>query len=1084
LTVVFTDVEGSTELRTRLGDAAADEILKAHERLVREHIQAFSGREIKFLGDGFMLAFHSARDAIACAVAIQRTMRDEVRRDPHGVRLRIGMTTGEVVEEGGTLRGATVHAAARVSAKARGGQVLIPESLVPEAEGIDGVSLVDRGLYWLKGFPERLRVFEVIWDVGASEPLGPVDRSSFIGRDAERAELRRCLDEALSGKGSMVLIEGEPGIGKTRLTQELSTEADARAMQVLVGHCSEAEGSLPYLPWVEILENALAGAKSTEAFREALGDGAAEVARIVPEIRRIVPDLPPAIELPPEQQQRYLFNSIRDLFRRAAENRPLLLVLDDLQWADEATVLLLRHVLGALSDVPMLILGTYREDMDAGTPFSRALVDLLRHPLVLRILLRQLVSDEVAAMLGSLAGRTPPSALVQLVHTETDGNPFFVEEVFTHLMEEGRLLDEEGQWRPDAELGETEVPRTVRLVLERRLDRLTETARRTLATAAVIGRFFEVEALLLASDTDEEAVVDALADGERSNLVRLEEPTLERFAFVHELIRQTLLAGLPTIRRQRIHLRAAAALEERFAGREAEHASDLAYHLSRGGARVDRAKLRSYLFLAGKQAMQGSAFDGALRHFDAALVLPWDEDPRGRAELLFERGLALRSLRRWEEAVGLWTEAVDALQALGDLETAGHVCCEAAIQLGWVGRWEEAVVMAGRGLGALEGVVNADRGRLLAYTGLMFATTGYQEAADTFIADAHGVAAELGDEAIRGSVLGYEVVVRWEYMRNDEVARIGEEAISALRRSGALWQLAETTGFLQMNQASLGRWDEVEPSLEENEALALRLGNAQAQFLNLWSRVLLDLCRRTDLEAFRLGGQSILALCQSAGLPYEGEAYILLSEADHLAGDWERAVRHAEDAVRREDEGGAVFVGHHRGQLLRMLAYMGDRDNALALFEDPAVDLPSPGKRSGRGPWSFLLAAVEALWELRERDRLAKLYPAVVEALRQGIILGEFTMQPVERFAGVAAAAGRQWEAAEDHFEKALARSAALSHRLARADILRAWGRALIERDASGDDRRAGELLQEARATYRVIGMPLHADLVDSLLRR
>jgi len=1084
VTVVFTDVEGSTRLRTRLGDSAADEILKAHEHLVRDKTQAFGGREIEFLGDGFILAFDSARDAIASAVAIQRALREEVTRDPRGgVRVRIGMSSGEVVEAAGTLRGATVHAAARVSTQARGGQVLIPASLVPDAEGIDGVALVDRGLYWLKGFPDRWRLFEVIWDAAAAAPPGPTDRTILVGRDEERAELRRCLDAALSGKGSLALIGGEPGIGKTRLTEEVAGEADARAMQVLVGHCSEAEGSLPYLPWVEILETALAGTRSTEAFREALGDVAAEVARIVPEVRRIVPDLPPSVDLPPEQQQRYLFNSIRDVLRRAAEIRPLLLVLDDLQWADEATMLLLEHLMGTLADIPILILATHREEADPATPFSRALTDLLRHRLVVQVNLRRLDPKEVGAMLSAITDRDPPRALVQLIHTETEGNPFFVEEVVRDLMEEGRLFDEEGQWRQDAQIGETEVPRTVRLALERRLDRLTETARRILAAAAVLGRFFELELLALTTEADEHSVLDALEAAERSSLARIEEPTQERFAFVHELIRQTLLAGLPTIRRQRLHLRAAAALEERYGGREAEHASDLAYHLSRGGPRTDSTKLRSYLVMAGKQALRSTAFDAALRHLDAALELPWDDDPGGRAELLFERGLALRSLRRWAEAVAVWTQSVDALEALGDRETAGHVCCEASIQLGWVGRWEEAVVMAGRGLGVLEGLDNADRGRLLAYAGLMFATTGYQEAADTLLAEARGVAAELGDEAVRGSVLGYEVVVRWEYMRSAEVASIGAEATEALRRSGELWQLAETMGFVQMNLASLGRWDEMPPLLEGNEVLADRLGNAQAQFLNLWSRALLEVCLRADLDGFRRAGEASLALCQSAGLPYAGESFVLLSEADYLAGDWEGALRHAEDAVRGEEEGGVVFVGHHRGQLLRMLAFLGRRDQAFAVFEDRSVEMPSPGKHSGRGPWFFLLAVVEALWELGERDRVAELYPSVLEALRQGIILTDFILRPVDRFAAVAAAAAGQWEAAEDHFDKALARSAALSHRFARPDVLRTWGQVLLERDTQGQDRRAREMLEESLAEYRVMGMPMHVDQVESLLK-
>ncbi len=247
---MFTDVEGSTDLRTRLGDDAAQQLLHQHEQIVRAMLAEHGGREVKALGDGFLATFGSARRALACAAAIQQAFEAQRWASPdEALRVRIGVNAGEVVEEGGDVFGQAVHVAARVAAKAKGGQVLVSElvrRLVGSAPDLD---LRDAGRFRLKGFAERWRLFELV--SADNRPAGSLVRTvrtPLVGRDAELAELRTALGEAMAGSGRLVMLAGEPGIGKTRLTEELAAEALRRRALVFVGPLSRSRRGTPLRP--------------------------------------------------------------------------------------------------------------------------------------------------------------------------------------------------------------------------------------------------------------------------------------------------------------------------------------------------------------------------------------------------------------------------------------------------------------------------------------------------------------------------------------------------------------------------------------------------------------------------------------------------------------------------------------------------------------------------------------------------------------------------------------------------------------------------------------------------------------------
>ena len=347
-----------------------------------------------------------------------------------------------------------------------------------------------------------------------------VERTPFVGRESERAEALRLLDRAMAGEGSLLLLGREPGVGKTRLAEEVLAEGSHRGCLALTGRCYEMEGTPPFIPWVELVEHS-ASIVPRAAFREALGDAAPEVAKLVPELRQMFPDIPQAIELPPEQQRRYLFSNFLSFVKRGTRVTPQVLLLDDLHWADDSTLLLLQHVTQHTSEIPLLIVGTYRDvDLDVARPFAKMLEAFTRQRLAHKVALRRLPETDVSEMLQALSGQSPPAPLVTAVFAETEGNPFFVEEVFHHLSEEGRLFDEAGQWRADLRVEDLDVPEGIRLVIGRRLERLSPSARQVLTTAAVVGRSFDLTLLEALGDAEGDTLLAALEEAEAAKLIQ------------------------------------------------------------------------------------------------------------------------------------------------------------------------------------------------------------------------------------------------------------------------------------------------------------------------------------------------------------------------------------------------------------------------------------------------------------------------------------------------------------------------------------------------------------------------------------
>ncbi|PKB71278.1 MAG: hypothetical protein BZY87_06135 [SAR202 cluster bacterium Io17-Chloro-G6] len=431
------------------------------------------------------------------------------------------------------------------------------------------------------------------------------------------ADLTAALDDSLSGRGRLVMLAGEPGIGKTRTALEVANQARDLGAQVLWGWCYDREGAPPYWPWVQPIRAYVQGCDA-QRLQSEMGSGAADIADVIPEIRGKLPslELPPTLE--PEQARFRLFDSITTFLKNAAASRPLMLVLDDLHWADEPSLLLLEFLARDVGESPIMILGAYRDaEVVRGHPLIESLAQLSRSPSFRRRELSGLASEDVGPYVQAASGVEPSQALVSSLYAHTEGNPFFMSEVIRLLEERGDLNRGSGDGSPVA-LG---IPRGVLEVIGQRLNRLSEDCTMVLTTAAVIGRQFEFNLLgKLSEETTESRLLELVEEALEARVIE-ELPTQgDRYQFSHALVQQTLFDGLSTSRRVRLHARIGDALETLHGDYPGDHAAELAYHFFESSTVLGPEKLVRYSLLAGERALATYAYEDALVHFERGLV--------------------------------------------------------------------------------------------------------------------------------------------------------------------------------------------------------------------------------------------------------------------------------------------------------------------------------------------------------------------------------------------------------------------------------------------------------------------------------
>ena len=816
----------------------------------------------------------------------------------------------------------------------------------------------------LKGFPEQFHLFEVVWDDEPATAAAFAARTPYVGREAERAELAGCRSRR-TGHGSLVLIGGEPGVGKTRLTEEAGADAAAKGVRVLVGRCYEIEGAPPYVPFVEIFEQALAAAPSPEAFRALLGDDAPEVAKLLPRLRRLFPDIPPPLELPPEQERHFLFNSLRDSLARAAAERPLFLVLDDLHWADEGTLLLLEHLAEHIPRLAVVAVGTYRDtEVTPDHRLARPLEVLLRRRLAQPMSLKRLSEDGVAALLRALSGQEPPPSLVAAVHAETQGNPFFTEEVFKHLAEEGRLYDEDGRFRSEVDIGELDVPRACGSCSDGAWNASATTGAGRWPPPPWSGRAFTYELLEALGELAPDALLDALEEARTG-------PARSRRCRTHPTRTGCCSPTSSSARRSSPGCRSPGAgactcwwrtpSSGCYATTLDEQASEIAHHLTQAGPAADRRRLLS-LPHARRPASHEDRRTTRTPSATSSRRSPWRTGrsrPSG-PDLFAQRGLARRCLGRLEDALPDWDEALRRYEDLGNAEDAARMCLEALADLWWLNRDREAVAQAERGLAALgrprDAAAGRDarldrRGRRL---GVSVRTRGGAHRRSA------GAGRAAGGQASRRVRARDRALHRFAFSLHQEVAR---------RRPGRHPPAAgpgRPVGGVHAPRLHGDGRPRTRPDCNWPTSSARRSSRwhpaSAIPSPSKWRTT----CRpgpsapgQPDFDAFEAGARRHLEVAGPLGFRHISAT--LLADVAFLRGDWDEALQWAEDAVRHSPEDQHTS-GMDWACYLRVLAYSGRTAEVHAVLDGRRADFPSragptatargtcppePSKRSG-----------------------------------------------------------------------------------------------------------------------------------------
>ena len=1073
VTFMFTDVVGSTELLDRLGDDAADELRRRHFSLLRQALKVHGGAEVKSLGDGLMAAFTSPVAALRCAVEIQKDSAAAASAgsagQPEAVAVRVGIHAGEPIAEDDDFFGMPVVVAQRLCGRAQGGQILVSALVQGLVGNRVGCSFIPLGGLLLKGFGEPIAACEVEWAPPEPAPVLPLpaalarEDSFFVRPEADMARLEVAWAAARSGRRQLVLLAGEPGIGKTRRSAEIARTAHEAGAVVLHGRCEDGLG-VPYQPFVEAL-----GTYLRQAPGPALGRLAGELVRLAPELASRFPELPRPLSADPETERYRLFDAVAAWLAAVAEEAPAVLVIEDIHWATPPTLAMLAHLVRSGEPGRLLVVVNYRDTpLDVTPALADAVADLLRQPDVDRVRLGGLDRAGVAAYMEARVGHdldAEGQEFAGVLHAETAGNPFYLDEVLRHLGETGALLRRDGRWSASGAAGGFDVPDSVRDVIARRLSRLPAETVEILALAAVQGDRFDLAVLAEAAGQPYVSVLGALDPATSARLVTEGGGSPSAPRFVHALVRHTVEDGLPAARRMELHRATGAALAAVAGGAWEEHAADLARHWLAatppvGATAEDARRTLDYAEEAARRAAAALAYEEAATLLARAVPLSSQiDDPARRAALLAALGEAQHHAGDAAHRQTLVDAANLALE-FGDSALAARAALANQRQVSVLGTIvPERVALLERVLEALGPAETSARAHMLvALAGELHHSTDPRR--HELARQAVAVARRLRDPACLARVLALAGFALWQ----------PENLLERVEIATELSGLAEHLG---------------DPLLEIDAGLALYYGAAMY----------------SDFDRARAALSTATRAAEELGQPASRLRVLLAQQSCALLdGRFADFTRFSAEALHfGEALGNADARMIHRGDGGTMHLLRGQTSEALEGFLIAAELIPHPCLKAGvalayaevgrpaeaealltrlGAPslsgiprdylWLFSLAVLAAVGGvLRDRELAGPLYEELLPYRGQMVLAQVSALGPVAHYLGVLAAVLGLPDEADEHFafacdlqERTGARGMLVRTRLE-------WARLLLTRGGPGDVERARDLAAVARGVGR-----------------
>jgi len=889
--------------------------------------------------------------------------------------------------------------------------------------------------------------------------LGAAPAGRLVGREEHMRGVARHIALASEGHGQMVLLRGSPGSGKTRLAQEVSMVLLGQGYLVATGRCYDQEQTMPYAPIRSALAHAYTAAPPTVR----------ATSRRWPALTRLLDPTEGSGEVGDagsDAPQR-LFSGVVGFLLEIALARPLALLIDDLHWADGATLSLLLYLARHTREARILLLATYRiSDWPGGPPsgredFADILLDLDREELAENIALAPLDRAATAAMAaGLLDGPEVSPALADAVHRVTEGNPFFVRQVVRALVEQGAIQARHGVWISDAG-GDIPVPDTVRAVIRQRCARLSERTRTILGVASVLGHAFDVEDLRRTVGVGEAEIDQAL--DEAATLGVAQPVGAEQYAFDHMLTQQALYADVSPRRRRGWHRAAVAAIEQRPEPDRRRRAAEMARHAVQGG---ELGRAAPYAILAGDEAELVWAHAEAEGHYRMALALAREGgDERVEAHALEKLGGVLGMLSRPDEALNALEEGAALYRRLDDREGEGRATAGIGAALADRGAVGAAVARLETMRAALEGRGQGVSARLsYALSAVLYGAGRYDEAmAAARRASEEALAA--GDRRLWAAAECYRGDVLMQLRRPTEAQRVLAAVRPVAEAAGDLDSLAHSVHDLASVALLLGRMDEAEARIVEALELHLRRGVPAMIGAGLLLHGWILYYRGSWRQARAILDQGMAALRELPPSWQTVVGLVWLGRLDAAEGRWESAARHAREAIAMGEGTHLALPLAYQTLAERALTH-GDAATARAVLEPLAagdslfVGLMLPTLVEARLATGSVAEAERTITALL--GEMGTQVPLVrVEALRAHGMVRERQGHLVE---------------AEASFAAALHLAHGMPYAYAEARILGAWGHV---RRACGDTTGAGQRLREAMTIARALGAePYIATLV------
>jgi DNA-binding SARP family transcriptional activator/tetratricopeptide (TPR) repeat protein len=896
-----------------------------------------------------------------------------------------------------------------------------------------------------------------------TRPAQGVGASPFVGRQQELSVLLGGLDDVLAGEGRLFLISGEPGIGKSRLVDQLTRRARERGAEVLVGRCWEAGGAPAYWPWVQALR-AYVRARDPELLRRQLGQGMSDLAQVLPDLNELFGELPTPPSSDPEGARFRLFEATASFLRAASSVQPVVLVLDDLHAADAPSLLLLQFLAGALTEARLLVVGAYRDvDPSLRDSLAETLAELRREPVTRDVPLIGLSQDDVGALVSLVTGLEPAGQLVNALHRATDGNPLFVGEVVRLLTSEEALdsITEAEAWR-------RMVPEGVRAVIRRRLRHLSDKCRLVLVLASVLGREFDLVALERVSEVSGDQLLEVLDEAARERVVTDVPGQPGRMRFAHVLIRDTLYDDLTPGRRLQLHRRIGDALEELYAANLEPHLAELAHHFYESARPTVAEKGLGYARRAAERSLRLLAYEEAARLFAVSLRLldnMESPDDTTRCDLMLSLGDAYaragdtpRSKQAYRDAARL----AEALNLPDELASAA---------LGYGGRFiwdvsrddEHLVDLLEHALAALGDEDSGTRVRLLARlaAGPLRDSTADAERRRSLGVQALQMARRIDEPATLAYALhGYLS----SHLSPDSVPAQGELANELIRvaiAAGDVERAVEGYEIRLETSIELGDLSSAYDDLDALTKLADELHQPAQKWLAHVYRTVLALLegRFGDAEQLIAETRSLGERTQnwSAIVAHGLQLYVLRREQGRL--------EEVEQLVRRATTDYPTYP-IWRCALASMLAELGSVAEAGAELEALAADGFSGIPFDEEWEVSLCLLAETAvrLGNIKQASRLYELLQPYAD--RVSISYPEISLGPVSRFLGILAATTGDYHEAARHFEDALAMSERIGARPWLAHTQHDYAHMLLRRGEPSDAEKASSLLDTAQTAY------------------